>query len=59
MRELMREFVQRQQDRRDHSASLQGKVAAARVSVDEGRGRSNDAVEAEFAARRARITDRV
>ena len=55
VRELMREFVQRQQDRRDHSAFLHAKVEAARTSVHEGRGRSNEAVEAEFAARRARI----
>ena len=57
MRELMREFVQRQQDRRDHGSFLHRKVEAARASVDQGLGRPNEAVEAEFAARRARITD--
>ncbi|HEU0065978.1 MAG TPA: antitoxin of toxin-antitoxin stability system [Sphingomonas sp.] len=57
VRELMREFVQRQRNRRDHSTFLHGKVAAARASVDEGRGRPDEAVEAAFAARRARITD--
>lgn len=31
VRELMREFVQRQQDRRDHSAFLHGKVEVARL----------------------------
>lgn len=58
VRELMREFVQRQQERRDHGAFVQRKVDAARVSVDEGQGRPNDRVEAEFAARRAGIADR-
>ena len=58
VRELMREFVQRQQDRSNHSAFLHGKVQKARASVVEKRGRPNEAIEAEFAARRARITDR-
>ncbi|AXB80718.1 hypothetical protein [Novosphingobium sp. P6W] len=58
VREMMREFVQRQKDRRDHSAFLHRKVDAARASVHDGEGRSNEAVEADFAARRARITDR-
>ena len=53
----MREFVQRQQERRDHGAFLQRKVDAARASVHEGQSRSNEAVEADFTARRARITD--
>ena len=53
VRELMREFVERQ----DHRAFLQRKVDAARASIHEGRGRSNDDVDAEFASRAARITD--
>lgn len=53
VRELMREFVERQ----DHAAFLQRKVDAARVSVRAGQGRDNEAVEADLAARRARITD--
>jgi predicted transcriptional regulator len=57
VRELMRDFVERQQQRREHSAFLQRKVDAARVSVDEGRGRSNEAVEADFATRGVRIAD--
>lgn len=52
VRELMREFVQRQQG---HDAFLHRKVAAARRSIDEDRGRSDKAVEADFAARRARL----
>lgn len=57
VRELMRDFVQQQRDRRAHNAFLQGKVDAARKSVSAGQGRSNDEVEAEFAARRAGIID--
>lgn len=57
VRELMRDYVQQQQAQRDHSAFLERKVGAARASVESGRGRSNAAVDADFAARRARITD--
>ncbi|WP_010336754.1 hypothetical protein [Sphingobium yanoikuyae] len=57
VREMMRDFVQQQRERREHTAFLQRKVDAARISVAGGQGRSNDAVEAEFAARRARSTD--
>lgn len=57
VRELMREFVQRQQERRDHTDFLQHKVDVARTSISAGQGRPNEAVEADFAARRARITD--
>ncbi|MBN2970588.1 antitoxin of toxin-antitoxin stability system [Roseomonas aeriglobus] len=55
VRELMREFVQRQHERREHSDLLHRKVAAARTSVAAGSGRSNDSVEADFAARRSEI----
>jgi predicted transcriptional regulator len=55
LRELMREFVQRQRQARDYEAFLQQKVDLARVSVAEGRGQSNDEVEAAFAARRAAV----
>ncbi|CCW17832.1 Prevent host death protein, Phd antitoxin [Sphingobium indicum BiD32] len=57
VRELMRDFIQQQQAQREHSAFLQRKVDAARISVQQGQGRSNAAVDADFAARRARITD--
>jgi predicted transcriptional regulator len=57
VRELMREFVQREQNRRDHNAFLRRKVEAARASSHAAEGRSNETVEADFAARRARITD--
>ena len=52
-----RECVRHARPSGDHDAFLRHKVAAARVSVREGRGRSHDAVEAGVAARRARIID--
>lgn len=56
LRELMREFVQRQREAREYGAFLQRRVDAARVSMRAGVGHSNDEVEAVFAARRARET---
>jgi predicted transcriptional regulator len=55
VRELMREFVQRQRQAREYDAFLQGKVDTARASMRAGRGRSNDEVEAAAAARRAKV----
>lgn len=55
MRDLMRDFIRQQQQAKDHDEFLQRKVTAARISVQAGRGRSNDDVEAEFAARRAKV----
>ena len=54
LRELMREFVQRQRESREYDEFLRRKVEAGRASMRAGLGRSNDAVEADFAARRAR-----
>ena len=56
LRELMREFVLRQREAREYDAFLQRKVKVARASMRAGRGRTNDKVEAEFAARRAAVT---
>ena len=53
LRELMREFVQRQRDARAYDELLRRKVDVARSSVRADLGRSNDEVETEFAARRA------
>jgi predicted transcriptional regulator len=53
VRELMREFVQRQREARDYDAFLRRKVEVARISMRAGRGVSNEDVEAEFAAWRA------
>jgi predicted transcriptional regulator len=54
VRELMREFIQRRREEREYDQFLRGKVEAARASAKAGRTRSNDEVEAEFAARRAK-----
>lgn len=54
MRELMREFIERQREARAYDAFIERKVARAREDVRARDGLSNDEVEAEFAARRAR-----
>jgi hypothetical protein len=59
MRELMREFVQRQQEAREYESFLRNKVVTARGAMRAGLGQSNDDVEARFAARRARFADKV
>lgn len=56
VRELMRDYIARQQQAREYDDYLRRKVEIARVSVRAGRGRSNDEVEARFAARRAKAS---
>ena len=58
VRELMRDFVRQQRETREYDKFLRRKVEAARSSVRAGRGRSNDEVEAEFAARRTKAMRR-
>ena len=53
VRELMRDFVESHQKSEGYDAFLARKVETARKSVDAGQGRSDEAVEADFAARRA------
>ncbi|WP_085589374.1 antitoxin of toxin-antitoxin stability system [Thalassospira sp. MCCC 1A01428] len=53
--ELTRDYVQRQQEAREYEVYLGGKVQAGRASMRAGVGRSNDEIEAAFAARRARV----
>lgn len=53
LRELMREFIQRQREAREYDDFLRRKVEAGRASMRADRGLSNDEIEAEFAARRA------
>ena len=55
IREMMREFVQRQREAREYDEFLRSKVEAGRSSMRAGLGRSNDEIEAEFAARRAGV----
>ena len=57
LRELMREFVQRQRDARDYDQFLKEKVESARVLMRAGEGRANSEVESEFAAKRARLSN--
>jgi predicted transcriptional regulator len=59
MRELMRDFIQQQREAREYDDLLRSKVEAGRVSMRAGRGRSNEEVEAAFAARRAQATGQV
>jgi len=54
LRELMREFIQRQREARAYEDFLRDKVEAARMSMRSGTGIPNDEVEVEFAARRSR-----
>ncbi len=56
VRELMREFVQRQDEARDYDAFVRRKVEAARAERAAGDGVPDEVVEAEFAARRAKAT---
>ena len=58
LRELMREFVQRQREAREYDQFLSRKVKVARASMRAGRGRSNDEVEVKFAVRRASAANR-
>jgi hypothetical protein len=53
----MREFVRRQREAREYDEFLNPKVEIARSSVRAGSGRSNDEIEAEFAARRTNATN--
>lgn len=55
MRELMREFVQRQRQAREYDDFLRSKVDLARTSMQAGVGQANDEVESVFAARRAAV----
>ncbi len=55
LRELMREFVQRQRQAREHDDFMEQKVQAARNSIQAGLGIANEEVEAQFAARRAKV----
>lgn len=56
LRELMREFVQRQREAREYDEFVRAKVEAGRASMRAGRGRPNEKVEATFAAKRNRVT---
>jgi len=55
LRELMREFVQRQREAREYDEFLRSKVEAGRASMRADSGRPNDEVEATFATKRAQV----
>jgi hypothetical protein len=57
VRDLMREYVQRQRELREYDEFLARKVEAGRDSMRAGIGKSNDEVEALFAARRKAVTE--
>ena len=59
LRELMREFLQRQRETREYNEFLHRKVELARAQAHAGRSYSNEEVEAEFAARRAELLRKV
>jgi predicted transcriptional regulator len=59
MRELMRDFVQRQKQARDYDALINSKVVHARAQIDAGNYSSAEEVEARFAARRAQLQAKV
>lgn len=56
MRELMREFVQRQRKAREYDEFLRRKVDTARISMRENIGLPNAEVEAKFATLRTSVT---
>jgi hypothetical protein len=53
----MREYVQRQRASREYDEFLARKVEAGRASMRAGPGKSNEEVEALFAARRKAVTE--
>lgn len=55
LRELMRDFVQRQREAREYGDFLRAKVELARGQVSEGNSAGGEEVEARFAARRAQL----
>ncbi len=55
VRDLMRDFIQRQREARDYDGFLRRKVQTARVQRDAGLHLANEDVEAEFAAQRAAL----
>lgn len=59
LRELMRDYVQRQRQARGYEDFLRHKVDVARAQIDEGQHRSNEEVAAEFAEKRAHMLGRL
>jgi hypothetical protein len=53
--DLVRDYVEQQHVSPEYASFLESKVAVARQSIAAGKGRSNEAVEATFAALRKQI----
>lgn len=52
IRELMRSYIEQRRQAREYDDYLKRKVEAGRAAMHAGQGRSNDEVEAIFAAKR-------
>lgn len=57
LRELMRECIEQRRKTREYKDYLRRKVEAGRAAMRAGRGRPNEKVEAEFAAKRRSAAD--
>lgn len=55
MRELMREYVQRERQSLNYQAFLEAKVEKARESISNNQGRTQEEVSADFAIRRTQL----
>lgn len=55
VRELMRGYLDQRRKAREYEDYVREKVEAARASMRAGQGRSNDEVEATFAAKRRQV----
>ncbi len=55
VRELMRGYIEQRRQAREYDAFLRHKVEAGRASMRAGLGRSNEEVEAAFAALRNQV----
>ncbi|MBU4434553.1 MAG: antitoxin of toxin-antitoxin stability system [Alphaproteobacteria bacterium] len=58
VRDLMRDYIARQHQERDHDAFVRAKVETARRDREAGLSASNGEVEARFAARRLALEGR-
>lgn len=58
LRELMRGYIEKKRQAREYDDYLRRKVETARASLRAGRGRSSEAVERKFAARRSKLAAR-
>lgn len=55
LRELMREYIRREEEKQAYDTYLAQKVEKGRQDIRAGKSLSNDEVEAQFAARRAEL----